>query len=99
MRGLSKMAAHVAETRADQCYSGSEFARFDLHVPGPVKDLKVIRRIDQNRSVRDLMLHGRYSTKASIYNAEAKTRFQEGETRNLCIRKDLSRITGRGSIL
>jgi hypothetical protein len=63
VRGLSEVSPKVAETWADQCYSRSQLIRFNLHIPGPMMNLEVIRGVDQNGSVRDRTLHGRYSTR------------------------------------
>ena len=51
MSGFAKVAPKVTETRADQPYGCSEVVRLDLHVPGPVLDLKVIRGIDHDGRV------------------------------------------------
>jgi len=65
-RGLSEVLPKVTETRADQSYGCPEFVRLDLHVLGPMVNLKIARGVDQDRRVWDRFLHRRYSTMFAV---------------------------------
>ena len=56
------MLTKVNETRTDRFYGSPKFMRFYLHIPGPMVNLNVARRVDHDQRVWDMLWHGRYST-------------------------------------